>query len=866
MNCIFCCVFNKDKYVDMFYLLLESILTYGNLSDDIIILVYTSTPFMNRIKTSHLFNENKIRFEINDTLNTIDKACKARLDLFNLAITNYNKILYLDTDIIVKNDINKVFDVCKEDILYVLEEGNLGTDFNDYYGRSLFGDDLGNYNDKTAFTSGILLFNNCEKIKDLFNKINQDIIRRPRNFSCYDQPYIVYNSFKYKLYNNKILKSLVVNNDHNIHSDKVIHHFPGCPGIYQHKIDYMTIFLNDLLNNTEIYDVKIPPKKQTSFSLIGLCVSYNYFDTLQFMLPVNYLHFEKMYIITSKDDIQTIEFCKNFNNVIVLFFTFKHDNYIFDKYGGLKYAQEIAYIEYPDSWYLIIDSDIILPNNLIDILNREKLNSECIYGALRYNLNNSSELLNKKQIINNINNINWIYNNILYKINTPPSILGCFQLYKKHVYQDKYDTFYNFGDYRFGYDNFKIFCNIQNIIYFHLGAVGVNWNGKVISFIDDINIQIKNIYYNYNQKHNFIYYNEKCEIVNINENNIINNLVYKTYTWEKFYIQFLDNYKMDAFGEGHYKFIDNKNIIATFGGRIHNIEFNEDFTGFKSIRKDDFCIVKGNIRNIDSLPLTIEDDIWTCSSQMICDISNYFKDKSHFKIAEIGSYKGYSTKVLSKIFSKIYAIDNNFELTKFNKNFNKNATNIEYIMLDIYKDSWAILPDDIDVSFIDANHSYKCCKSDIFNSIKQFKNLKYIIFDDYGVWSGVKQIIDELIDCKILQFERFIGLNSVPGPNGIVKNINEGVICSVNKIDENINKIDEIINKKYTWENSYIKFLDNYKMDAFGEGYYNFIDKQNIIANFGGRIHNIQFNDYYTTFTSTRKDDLQIVNGTLEKV
>ena len=77
-------------------------------------------------------------------------------------------------------------------------------------------------------------------------------------------------------------------------------------------------------------------------------------------------------------------------------------------------------------------------------------------------------------------------------------------------------------------------------------------------------------------------------------------------------------------------------------------------------------------------------------------------------------------------------------------------------------------------------------------------------------------------------------------------------------ISESINKI---INETYSWENSYIKFLDNFKIDAFGEGNYKIIDKQNIIANFGGRIHNISFNIDYTEFTSTRKDDLQIVNG-----
>lgn len=77
MNCIFICVFNQTKYVDMFFLHLESIFIYGWLDKNTKILIYTSTPFMNMIKDSHLFNDDKIEFEINDSYNNIDKACKA---------------------------------------------------------------------------------------------------------------------------------------------------------------------------------------------------------------------------------------------------------------------------------------------------------------------------------------------------------------------------------------------------------------------------------------------------------------------------------------------------------------------------------------------------------------------------------------------------------------------------------------------------------------------------------------------------------------------------------------------------------------------------------------------------------------------
>jgi hypothetical protein len=99
--------------------------------------------------------------------------------------------------------------------------------------------------------------------------------------------------------------------------------------------------------------------------LVAICVSYNYFDALQFTLPVNYIHFDKIYLITQEDDVQTVEFCKKFNNVCVFFYNFKNNGKKFDKFGALNFIQRIVYEECPESWYLIIDSDIVLPNNFI---------------------------------------------------------------------------------------------------------------------------------------------------------------------------------------------------------------------------------------------------------------------------------------------------------------------------------------------------------------------------------------------------------------------------------------------------------------------------------------------------------------------
>jgi lipopolysaccharide biosynthesis glycosyltransferase len=242
----------------MLYILLDSIHSYGLKEEDncIEILIYTSTKFMNMIKQSPFYKVlfQIICFEINDTYNTVEKACKARLDLFDLLAStnkkyNYEKILYLDTDIIVKGDLQNIFELCLKDKLYVLEEGSIDSD-SDFWGKTLFvsAGDLELYANKHAFSSGILLFNNCEKIKELFSCIKEDIIKRPFTFYCHDQPYIVYNAFKYGLYDNQVLKEFVVNNDHDIRSSKIIHHFPGDPGMHHNKLKHMFAFLTGLKN------------------------------------------------------------------------------------------------------------------------------------------------------------------------------------------------------------------------------------------------------------------------------------------------------------------------------------------------------------------------------------------------------------------------------------------------------------------------------------------------------------------------------------------------------------------------------------------------------------------------------------------
>lgn len=240
-----------------------------------------------------------------------------------------------------------------------------------------------------------------------------------------------------------------------------------------------------------IISVNCPPHKNTVFPLICLCVSYNYFDTLQFMLPINYMHFEKIYIITQQDDIMTVNFCKEFENVEILFYNFTSDGKNFDKYGAMNYAQHIIYDKYPNHWYLNIDSDILLPNNFVDILTKQTLDEECIYGMLRIRVLKTSELMNKNKLLTKYKF--KIENNSCKEYNIRP--IGFFQMYKKKIYQNLDYNNAAGGDRSFS-KSFDKYEQFKDIVCFHLGPTSKNWNGKTVDFIEDVNIDVKDIFFN----------------------------------------------------------------------------------------------------------------------------------------------------------------------------------------------------------------------------------------------------------------------------------------------------------------------------------------------------------------------------------
>lgn len=125
------------------------------------------------------------------------------------------------------------------------------------------------------------------------------------------------------------------------------------------------------------------------------------------------------------------------------------------------------------------------------------------------------------------------------------------------------------------------------------------------------------------------------------------------------------------------------------------------------------------------------------------DLITFFKGKNLNICLEVGTSKGWSTRVLSILFSEVYTIENSIPNIAEAKEHNKDRTNIEYLNIDATKE-WNLPLEKIDIVFIDCIHTRSAVLRDINQSLKY--KPAYLVFDDYGLFPEVKSAILEFID------------------------------------------------------------------------------------------------------------------------
>lgn len=248
----FCLFYNKD-YFKLLNLLLISMKIYSPM-DSFDLLILTSPDFEQDIH--ELCTKLNIKIQIMTcNFTTIFQAACARLHIFDYSnLEGYEKLLYIDTDILIKEDPGRIFNLELHDLLYGIESGTIES--------KNFGGEFFNFNsinrNLTGINSGTLLFKNSQTIRDLFSRIRNHI----ENFTksnltppyCLDQPFINYHAIKDSLYDNKLLNpyvSLYEGNDTvDNYTTSCICHFSFPIGNFGHKFHRMQEFLDKTLNRT----------------------------------------------------------------------------------------------------------------------------------------------------------------------------------------------------------------------------------------------------------------------------------------------------------------------------------------------------------------------------------------------------------------------------------------------------------------------------------------------------------------------------------------------------------------------------------------------------------------------------------------
>ncbi|MFM9195310.1 MAG: glycosyltransferase [Planctomycetia bacterium] len=253
-NLVYVTLHGRDDYAQLFDLFFASLLFNTKSTDDFTLLVDTSSRFIDRVEYVRHFGLDVDLWVTADRQSVFDAAF-ARYSIFEFPdLSRYDKVLYLDVDILLNGNLNTLFQQdLSEEAVYCLQEGPLSSP-TEYYGRSLFiesnrHDLLG----QPGVTSGAMLFRNSKRVESLFRKVLADGYadrQRGRTFLCLDQPYLNYNATVAGLVHCGLMEQVMENNPARFADGKLVCHFPGGPGNYESKIQKIAAYFLGMVRHS----------------------------------------------------------------------------------------------------------------------------------------------------------------------------------------------------------------------------------------------------------------------------------------------------------------------------------------------------------------------------------------------------------------------------------------------------------------------------------------------------------------------------------------------------------------------------------------------------------------------------------------
>lgn len=142
-------------------------------------------------------------------------------------------------------------------------------------------------------------------------------------------------------------------------------------------------------------------------------ISIGYADFLQETLPRNVGLFDKILVVTSKDDTATRELCRRYSVQVLLSEDHMRDGE-FNK--GRLIERGLQHLS-AKGWRVHLDADIVLPSNFRNILKSSHLQEEKIYGCDRVMLRSRKEW-------DDLKNSTWLSNAYHCMVHFPASQIG----------------------------------------------------------------------------------------------------------------------------------------------------------------------------------------------------------------------------------------------------------------------------------------------------------------------------------------------------------------------------------------------------------------------------------------------------------
>lgn len=133
-------------------------------------------------------------------------------------------------------------------------------------------------------------------------------------------------------------------------------------------------------------------------NIVVIVVAVNYADKLKYTLANNVPFFRKYIVITSPEDIETQQLCKQYNNVVTCYISSNvyKDGAKFNKSGLIHDVQSQVHVQQPNDWILLLDADIMLPSNFDTLMENQWLDTTALYSLKRKDYDTYDDFINTR--------------------------------------------------------------------------------------------------------------------------------------------------------------------------------------------------------------------------------------------------------------------------------------------------------------------------------------------------------------------------------------------------------------------------------------------------------------------------------------